>query len=60
MTVGGRPEVPGYPSDQMGQILRCLEPAGSAGTMAYRGAPEEDGAALYRSGTRDKAKSPVC
>jgi hypothetical protein len=25
----------------------------------YRGALEEDGASLYISGTRDKAKSPV-
>jgi hypothetical protein len=35
----------------MGQILRSPEPAGSAGTMAYRGALEEDSAALYRSET---------
>jgi hypothetical protein len=27
--------------------------------MAYRGALEKDGAALYRTGTRDKVKSPV-
>jgi hypothetical protein len=59
MTVGGRLEVPGYPRDQTGQILQSLEPSGLVGTMVYRGALEEDGAALYISGTRDKAKSPV-
>jgi hypothetical protein len=59
MTVGGRLEVPDYPRDQMGQILQSLEPSGSVGTMVYRGALEEDGASLYISGTRDKAKSPV-
>jgi hypothetical protein len=44
----------------MGQILQSLELTGSAGTMVYRGALEEDGVALYRSGTRDNTKSPVC
>jgi hypothetical protein len=44
----------------MGQILRSLEPAESEGTMVYRGALEEDGAALYRSGIQDMAKSLVC
>jgi hypothetical protein len=33
--------------------------ARSTGTTVYRGASEEEDAALYRSGTRDKAKSPV-
>jgi hypothetical protein len=51
MTVGGRLEVPGYSRDQIGQILRSLELAGSARTMAYREAPEEDSAAIYRSGS---------
>jgi hypothetical protein len=60
MALGGRPEVPGYPRDQMGQILRSSKPAGSVGTMVYRGALEEDGAALYKSRTQDKAKSLVC
>jgi hypothetical protein len=31
-----------------------------SGATAYRGAVEQDGASLYRSGTRDKAKSWVC
>jgi hypothetical protein len=43
----------------MGQILRSTEPARSVGTTACRGVPEEVGATLYRSGTLDKAKSPV-
>jgi hypothetical protein len=60
MAAGGRPEVPGYPRDQTGQILGSLELAGLVGTMVYRGASEEDGATLYRSGTLDKVKSPVC
>jgi hypothetical protein len=60
MVVGGRPEVLGYPRDQTRQILRSPESIESAGTMAYKGALEEDGAALYRLGTLDKAKSPVC
>jgi hypothetical protein len=60
MTVGGTPEVPGYPRDQIGQILRSPKPAKSAGTMAYRGASEEDGIALYKSGFQDKAKSLFC
>jgi hypothetical protein len=59
MAVRGRPEVPGYPKDQMGQILRSPEPTGSVGTMVYRVAPEKDGATLYKLGTWDKAKSPV-
>jgi hypothetical protein len=59
MTVGGRLEVPGNLRDQMVQILQSPELAKSVGTMAYMGAPEEDGAALYILGTRDKAKSPV-
>jgi hypothetical protein len=54
-------KVTGYPRDQIGQILRILEPARSAGTMAYRGAPEEDGAGLYRSGTQiDVLTIPMC
>jgi hypothetical protein len=60
MTVGGRLEVPGYPRDQTGYILRSPKAARLVGTVAYMGAPEEDGAALYRLGTRDKAKSLVC
>jgi hypothetical protein len=44
----------------MGQIIRSPKLARSVGTTAYRGALKEDGVALYRSGTRDKAKSPVC
>jgi hypothetical protein len=50
----------GYLRDQTGQILQSLELAGSVGTTVYRGALEEDGASLYRFGTRDKATSPVC
>jgi hypothetical protein len=60
MAVGGRPEVPGYPRDQTGHILQSPKLARSVGTVAYRGAPEEDGAELYRSRTRDKAKFLVC
>jgi hypothetical protein len=60
MAVGGRLEVPGYLRDQIGQILQSLEPARSVGTTTYKGAPEEDGATLYRSRTRDEAKFPVC
>jgi hypothetical protein len=45
-TVGRRLEVPGYPRDQTEEILQSPEPARSAGTTAYRGALEEDGAAL--------------
>jgi hypothetical protein len=60
MVVGGRPEVPGYLRDQIGQILQSPELAESVGMMAYRGAPEKDGVALYRSRTRDKAKSLIC
>jgi hypothetical protein len=36
-----------------------LEPVRSIGTTTYRGALKEDGATLYRSGSRDKVKSPV-
>jgi hypothetical protein len=60
MTVGGRLEVPGYPIDQTGQILQSPKLVGSAGTIVYKGAWEEDGAALYWLGTRDKAQFPVC
>jgi hypothetical protein len=42
----------------MGLILRSPEPAGSAGTMVYRGVPEEVGATLYGSGARGKAECP--
>jgi hypothetical protein len=59
MAVGGRLEVPDYLRNQTGQVLRSLKPARSVGTIVYRGALEEDVAALYISGTRDKAKSPV-
>jgi hypothetical protein len=44
----------------MGQILRSSELARSVGTTVYRGVPEEDGVALYRSETQDKEKSSVC
>jgi hypothetical protein len=60
MAIRGRPEILGYSKDQTGQILLSPEPAGSAGTMAYRGAPGEYGAALYRLGTQDRVKSLVC
>jgi hypothetical protein len=43
----------------MGQMLQSIEPVRSAGPTSYRGAPEKDGATLYRSGTWDKAKSLV-
>jgi hypothetical protein len=59
MADGGRPEVPGYLRYQLGQILQTSKPAGSAGTTMYMGAPEEDGIALYKSGTRDKEKALV-
>jgi hypothetical protein len=58
MIVGGRLEVPGYPREQMGLILQSPEPAGSAGTMVYRGVPEEVGATLYGSGARGKVECP--
>jgi hypothetical protein len=51
MAVGRRLEVSGNLRDQTGQILRSPEPAGSAGTMAYRGVLEEVGTSLYGSGT---------
>jgi hypothetical protein len=59
MTVGVRPEVPGYLRYQIGQILQSSESARLAGTIVYRGAPEKDSAALYKSETQDKAKSPI-
>jgi hypothetical protein len=59
MVVGGKPEVPGYPRDQIGQILRSPEPAKSGGTTVYRGGPEMVGASLCGSETQDKAKSVV-
>jgi hypothetical protein len=59
MAVGGRPEIPGYPRDQMGQILQSPELAGTVGSIAYIGVPEGVGVALYRLGTRDKAKSLI-
>jgi hypothetical protein len=59
MAVGGRLEVPGYPGDQMRQVIRSPEPIGSAGTMAYGGALEKDGAVVNKSGTQDKPKSLV-
>jgi hypothetical protein len=56
MAVGGRPDVPSYPRDQIGQILQSSEPAKLAEAMVYREALEKDGTSLYRSGTYDKAK----
>jgi hypothetical protein len=59
VAIGGRPEVPGRPRDQMGQILCGPKQIRSVGNAAWWRAPEKDGATLYISGTWDKAKSPV-
>jgi hypothetical protein len=57
--VGGKPKISGHPRDQTGQIHRGPEQIWSARDEVWWGAPEKDGATLYRSRIRDKAKSPV-